>query len=212
MKRSLQQTVLRHERANHRIVSWHDVESPDEDEPVVGIDIAFVVLGQPDVVFDFLVRSDSAHEQKVHQPVIQNRFERGPADRLRDAIGIHGNGEHAGRLESQRFEFLSVVLRVAEGQIHPAHQRDQLVPAERGEAEEVRIVRRKERRGRHVVILQDASAVERRERLGHGRRQRIVKDRQIATPRLRDRRTGARRRSDRRRSTARTARTSGPSA
>ena len=54
------------------------------------------------------------------------------------------------------------------------------------------IVRREERRRRDVVILQDPRAVERRERLGHRRRQREVKDRDVAAPAPPDRRTAAR--------------------
>jgi hypothetical protein len=54
-----------------------------------------------------------------------------------------------------------------------------LVAAERGEPEQRRIVQREIRRGRHVVILQDAPGRERGERAGHRRRQRVVEDRDV---------------------------------
>ena len=76
MKRSFEQPVLGHQRANHRIIPRHHVVPADEDEAVVGVDVALVELGQPDVVLDLLVRRDPADEQEVHEPVVEDPFER----------------------------------------------------------------------------------------------------------------------------------------
>ena len=67
------------QRANRRVVPRHDVVPADEDEPVVRVDVALVLLGQPDVILDPLVRRDPADEQEVREPVVED------AARARDA-------------------------------------------------------------------------------------------------------------------------------
>ena len=99
---------------------------------------------------------------------------------LGDPLGVDRDRQHAGRREPQRLELRAVELRIAERQIDMADQRSQLLPAERRQPEEAGIVGREERRRRDVVILQDARAVQRRERLGHRRRQREMEDRDVA--------------------------------
>ena len=81
MKRSSRHPVLGDQRANHRIVPRHHVEPADEDEAVVGVDVALVDFGQPDVILDLLVRRDPADEQEVHEAVVENLFERRPPRR-----------------------------------------------------------------------------------------------------------------------------------
>ena len=143
-KRSLSSRVLGHQRANHRIIPRHDIEAADEDEPVVRVDVALVVLREPDVILDLLVRRDPADEQEVHEAVVENLFERRASSPARHARGVDRDRKDAGRREAERFELLPVVLRVAERQIDPAGERRQLLAAERGEPEERRIVRREE--------------------------------------------------------------------
>ena len=74
----VEQPVLGHQRANRRIIARHRVVPADEDEAVVGVDVALVVLGQPDVILDLLVRRNPADEQEVHELVVQELVERRP--------------------------------------------------------------------------------------------------------------------------------------
>ena len=127
MNRSFEQPVLGHQRANHRIIPRHHVVAADEDEAVVRVDVALVVLGQPDVILDLLVRRDPADEQEVHEPVVEHRLERRPLDRLRDARRVDRDREDAGRSEAERLELPAVVLGVAERQIDAADERRQLL-------------------------------------------------------------------------------------
>ncbi len=73
----------------------------------------------------------------------------------RQPCRVHGDRQHAGRSEPEGLELLPVELRVSERKIDVADERAQLLAAERGETEQLRIVRREERRGRDVVVLQD---------------------------------------------------------
>ena len=68
----IEEAELRHQRANHRIIPRHHVEPADEDEAVVGVDVALVELGQPDDVLDLLVRRDPADEQEVDEAVVED--------------------------------------------------------------------------------------------------------------------------------------------
>jgi len=53
---------LADQRSNHRIVTGHAVVAPDEDEPVVRVDIAFVMLGEENMIFNLLVGRDPPDE------------------------------------------------------------------------------------------------------------------------------------------------------
>ena len=114
---------LGNERPHHVEVARHAVGLADEDEPVALVHVALVELGQPDEVFDLLVRRDAADEQEVLQPVIEDGFEGRPSDRRGDPREIHGNGEDAGVREPEPLELLAVVFRVAERQVGVAHER-----------------------------------------------------------------------------------------
>ena len=104
------------------------------------------MLGQPDVILDLLVRRDPADEEEVDELVVQD-LSRAPAAAtglvMRDSID--GQRQHAGRREAERLELLPVVLGDAERQIDAADQRRQLLPRQRGQAEQRRIVGREER-------------------------------------------------------------------
>ena len=108
------------------IVGRDGVGLADEDEAVVDVDVAFVVLGQPDVILDLLVRRDAADEEEVYQAVLEDARQRRARRRLGDAVEIDGNRHHAGRREAQRLELLTVVVGVAEREVDVADQRRQL--------------------------------------------------------------------------------------
>jgi hypothetical protein len=76
-------------------------------------------------------------------------------------------GKNARRRESERIELLTVVLGHAQRQIDAAGQACQILPRQRGEAEERRIVGSEESGRRDVVILQDPAVVKTSERVGH---------------------------------------------
>ena len=80
----------------------------------------------------------------------------------------------------ERLELPPVVLGVAEREVGAAGERGELAPAQRGQPEDARVVRREEARRRDVVVLQHAPARQPGERLGHRRRDREVQDRDVA--------------------------------
>ena len=119
------------------------------------------------------------------EPVAEDPLQRRPRRRAGDPRGVDRDRHDAGSLEAERLELLPVEVRIAERQVDPSRQRRELLAAERGEAEEPRIVGREERRRRDVVVLQDLRAGSSRERLGHRRRQREMEDRDVASRRRR---------------------------
>ena len=58
------------------VVARHGVGLADEDEAIVRVDVALVVLGQPDVVLDLLVGRDAPDEQEVYQAVVEDACQR----------------------------------------------------------------------------------------------------------------------------------------
>ena len=84
------------------------------------------------------------------------------------------------RLKAERLELAAVELGDAEREIDAADERRQLLAGERRQPEQRRIVRREERRRRDVVVDAGCGPSAARERLGHRRRQRVVKDRDVA--------------------------------
>ena len=185
----VEEAELVHQGADHRIIPRHHVEPSDEDEAVVCVDVALVDFSEPDDVLDLLVRRDAADEQEVHEAVVEQDVERRPLGRLRDARSVDRDREDPGAAEAERLELLPVVLRVAERDVDAPRERRQLVASQRRETEQCGVVGREVRRRRHVVVLQDAPGVERRECLGHRRRQGVVEDRHLT---LRRRRIGER--------------------
>ena len=143
------------------MIARHHVEPADEDEAVVGVDVALVHLCQLDEVLDLLVRGDPADEQEIHQAVVEHPVERRPLDRSRDPRRVDGDRKHTGRAEPERIELLTVVCRVAQREIDPAGQRRELLAPERRQAEQRRIVRREIRRRGDIVVLQDAARIDR---------------------------------------------------
>jgi hypothetical protein len=107
------------------------------------------------VVLDLLVGRDPAHEQEIHQPVVEDRLERRAPGRLGDPRRVDRNRKHAGAAEAECVELLAVVLGIAEREIDAADQRAQLVTAERRQAEQSRVVGREVGRRRYIVVLQD---------------------------------------------------------
>ena len=87
------------------VVPRHGIVLADEDEAIVGVDVALVVLGQPDVILDLLVRRDPADEQEVHEVVVVSIFSSaGRRDGLRDARQVDGERQDAGRREPHGLE------------------------------------------------------------------------------------------------------------
>jgi hypothetical protein len=74
------------------------------------------VLREADVIFDLLVRRDPPDEQEVHEPVIENLFERRARIRPRQARDVDRGRQDAGRREAKGFELVPVT-RVAERQL-----------------------------------------------------------------------------------------------
>ena len=177
--------VLQDEGPQRRVVARRRVRPADEDEPVVGVDVALVVFGQPEVVFELLVRGDAADEEDVGRTVVERPFERRPPRRARDAPGVDQQRQHAGVGEAERLQLPAVVLGVAQRQIDASGQRPQLGPAQRGDAEDVRVVRREEMRRRDVVVLDHAPAALRGERGGQRRGDGEVQHRDVAAARRR---------------------------
>ena len=96
-----------------------------------------------------------------------------------DPLGVDGDRHDAGRREAHLLEFPSIEVGVPERQVHLTHERPQLLAPKRGKPEQPGIVRSKEGGGRDVVVLEHARPVERRERRGHRRGKREVKDRDV---------------------------------
>ena len=156
---------------------------PHEDEAIVGVHVALVVLRQAEVILDLLVRRDAADEQKVDEVVVEQPVERWAARRVHQPAQIECERHHPGRAEAQVHELSSVVLRHPQGQVRSADQGRELLTGERRQAEQRRVVRRKKRGGCHVVILEDAPPLQSRERFGHRRRKRVMEDGQVAVSR-----------------------------
>ena len=173
------------QRADRGMVARHHVGAAGEDHPDVRIDVALVVLGEPDVVLDSLVRREAPDEQDVGQLVVQDVVEHRLRPRVREALGVDRDRQHARRREPERGELAPVELRVAEREIDAADQAGELLPADGGDAEQGRVVRGEEAGGSDVVVLQHAPARQRRECLRHRRRQREVQDGDIARARRR---------------------------
>ena len=124
-----------------------------------------------------------------------NRKFTSPSSRISSSTGCRGafvsrsvfdgDRQHAGVGESQLFELLAVVLGVAERKIGRRRQSCELFARDRRQPEQRRRVGREESRRRHVVILQDAPVRQRGECCGHRRRQREMKDRDVAALRRR---------------------------
>ena len=175
--------VLADERADRGVVGGHRVGFSHEDEAIVEIDVPLVELPEPDMVLDLLVRGDAAHEQEVVEPVPQGLFEgRLPRGR-RQPVGVDGDREHGCRGEPEGLELQAVVGRVTQGQVDMADERGQLPAPEDREAEHQRGERREEVRRRDVVVLQHAAAGKAGELHRQRGRQRIVKDRDVASAR-----------------------------
>ena len=144
----VQQAVLGHQRADRRIVPRHDVVPPDEDEPVVGVDVPLVVLGEPDVVLDLLVRRDPADEQEIDQAVVEDPLERRPLDALGHPRGVDGDGEDAGAGEKpSASSSWRLYSESPSARSDLADERRQFLASERGQPEERGIVRREEGAG-----------------------------------------------------------------
>ena len=149
--------VLAHQRANRRIVPRHGVVPADEDEAIVRVHVALVMLGELDVILDLLVRRDPSDEQEIQQAVVEQRLERRSFDLLRDARHVDRDGKHRRAREPQVLELEPIELRVAQREIDVRGERREHAAANRGEPEQARIVRREVRRRRDVVVLQHAA-------------------------------------------------------
>ena len=191
--------VLGDQRADHVVVARHAVGLADEDEAILGVDVALVVLGEPDVILDLLVGHDAADEQEIQAA---RRTAPAPAP----AAAARG-GSGRGRRRSGNTPVLAKPSDSSSCRLYSESpsatsvlpdQRVELLAAERREAEDAGIVRRKEMRRRDVVVLQHAAARQPRERVGHRRGQREVKDRHVAASRAPGRRTAGCRRAGRR--------------
>ena len=81
----IEQPILGHQRANRCEVAGDRVISADEDETVERVDVALVVFGKPDVIFDALVRGDAPDEQEIDELAVEQRLQGRPAGRSRHA-------------------------------------------------------------------------------------------------------------------------------
>ena len=112
------------QRADRVVVARRRVGLADEHEPVLLVDVALVVLGQLDVVFDLLVRDDAADEQEVRPASSSSSFSsagrRGASVMRSVSIAI---GNTPVLREAERLELLPVVFRVAERHVGVADQR-----------------------------------------------------------------------------------------
>src|SRR4029079_7273514 len=161
------------------------VIAADEKKTIVVVDLAVGRLRQPDVVVDPLVRNDTPDEKDVDQAIAEDLFEGWPPRRRRNPFSVDGNWHHACLQEPKAFQLLPIELGVAERKINVPHKRSQLLTANRCEPEKTCVVGGEEGRRRDVVILKHASAAECRERLGHRRGEREMKNRDVATARIR---------------------------
>ena len=177
-----QQPVLRHQRANHRIIPRHHVEAADEDEAVIGVDVALVELGKLDVIFDLLVRRNAADEQKIHQPVVEDPVERRAPGCAGDPGGVDGDRKHRRAREAKPLQLAAVVFRVAEREVDRVRKGRQLPPSQHRQTEQRRIERREIVGGRDVVVLQDADSGQPGKRVGHRRRERVMEHRDLPLP------------------------------
>ena len=126
-KALVQQLIVAHQGANGRVVARHRVVLADEDEPVVGVEVSFVVLRQLDVVFDLLVGRDAADEEEVHEVVVEGPFERGPRGGGRDAGQVDRQWQHTRRVEPDVLELAAIELGNAKREVGPADQRRQFL-------------------------------------------------------------------------------------
>ena len=149
------------------MVSRDAVIATDEDEAIVIIDVALVRLRQPNVILDPLVRDDPSDKEDIDQAVAENFFEGGAPRRRRNPFSVDRDGHHACRCEPKVFQLLPIELGVTESEIDVADERSQFLTAQRREPEEARVVGGEECCRRDVVILKNASAIERGERLRH---------------------------------------------
>ena len=172
--------VLGDESQQGRVVARHRVRPADEDEAIVGVDVALVVLGEPDVVFQLLVGGDAPDEQYVGRAVVERALERGQGRGVRKPLGVDQYGHHAGPRESKGRQLAAVVLGIAERQIDAARQRLQLGPAACGDTEDARVVPREEMRRRDVVVLEHPPSPQRGQRLGQRRGHGEVQHRDVA--------------------------------
>ena len=102
--------ILKHQRPDGRVVRRYGVRSADENESVVGVDVALVVLGQPNVVFDSLVRRDPSDKQDIREAVVENGLESRTGIALLNAFDIDDDRTDGGVLEAEPLQFLPVVL------------------------------------------------------------------------------------------------------
>ena len=134
----------RHQRPDRIPVARHRVVAADEDEAVVDVDVALVLLGEPDVILDLLVRRDAADEQNVDEPVLEQALERRHAARRRQPLGVDDERQHVRARESHRLELAAVVLRHAEREIDAIGERRELPAPEDAETRDAGVERREE--------------------------------------------------------------------
>ena len=139
------------------------------------------MLRQLDVIFDLLVGDDASDEQEIGPAFFVEHFFQGrPPRRIGNPPCVDGDREHPGVGKAEVFQFLAVVLRIAQRHVGVAHQAFQVLAAEHRQPEDVGVVAGEEVRRRDVVILQHPARCQLRERAGHRRHQREVEDRQVA--------------------------------
>ena len=118
----VQQPVLGHQPADHRIILRHRVMTADEDESVERVNIAFVVFGQADMVLDLLVGRDPPDEEKVDEFIVQQLLERRTRMVPGDPRRVDGQGNHPGRREPHGFELPPIVVGDARAPDRPARR------------------------------------------------------------------------------------------
>ena len=159
------------------IVRGHCIVPAYEDEAVVHVDIALVVLGQADVIFDLLVGRDAADEQDVRKAVLQHRLERRDPRGPSEPVGVHEERRHGRAGEAEGLEFPAVVVRDAEGEVDPIRERRQFGAPRARQSRNARRQTARRTGRRDVVIHQHARPGSGRERRGHGRGHGEMEDR-----------------------------------
>ena len=167
---------LLHHRPDRSPVPRNGIVTPDENETIVRVHVAFEVFGQLDVVFDFLVRREPADEENVRQTVTEQSVQRRARRGVCQPRGVHEERHDHRLAEPEVVELLAVVLRHAKRQIHAVDERRQFLASEPGETRDRRIERREIVRRRDVVVADGTGAGERAKRGGHRRRNREVQN------------------------------------
>jgi hypothetical protein len=141
----------------------------------VGRDVALPVSGHADEVVMALVGDETADEKDVGAPVREVARQH-VARRFRIAREVEVDGQDARAREARRLQLLAVELAVAEGEVHMIAKSAELLAPDPADADHLLVVALEEPGGRDVVMDEGAPSAMPLQRLGQGRRERVVQD------------------------------------